>query len=444
MNAGPAPHPSARSRRRWRFVLGLAVLLGASAAVGCHKAAPANPGSRAVDVIVTTSTPAEVVDYQDFTGRLDALMSVDVRARASGYIIKAPFKEGDFVHEGDLLFLIDPRPFKADLAQAEANLHLALAERKLQEKNVARARRLVGGGTISKEEYDQTTANWEKSAANIGAMEAAVERARINLSYTEVRAPLSGRISRRNVDPGNLVNADITALTTIVTVDPMYAYFDVDERTYLNLVESVERGEGVSFSQSAVDQLNAAAATVGLMSSPLGLPPLLAVPGLLPRQSLPVLMRLANQEDFSTVGRINFLDNRLNATTGTIRMRGVFDNPRGYLKSGLFVRIRLPIGNPYSTLLIPDEAIQSDQGRKYVFVVNNQNTVEYRPVQIGQAIHGLRAIKEGLSQNERVVVGGVQRVRPGTVVEAEDQEPAKAPPSALKDLLSSASRARNR
>ncbi len=213
---------------------------------------------------------------------------------------------------------------------------------------------------------------------------------------------MTGRISRRFVDPGNLIMADQTILTTIVADDPAYVYFDVDERTYLDLIQ---------------------ATAPGVTSSISGL-------------QFPVLMRLANEEQFTHGGAVNFIDNQVSATTGTIRMRGVFANPKGLLKSGLFARIRLPIGNPYQTVLIPDEALMSDQGRKYVYVVNDKNEIVYRKVKLGQAIQDLRVIKEGVSPEERVVVQGMQRVRPGVTVTVKNQDPPARPESPLGKLLS--------
>jgi RND family efflux transporter MFP subunit len=203
------------------------------------------------------------------------------------------------------------------------------------------------------------------------------------------------------VDPGNLVNADTTLLTTVVTVNPMYAYFDVDERTYLSLVKTATANSDASFS--------------GLQS--------------------PVLMALANEEDFSQAGTVNFLDNRLSGNTGTIRMRGVFENKKEILKAGLFVRIRLPVASPYRAILVSDEALQSDQGRKFVWVVNEENKVEYRDVKLGHAIGGLRVIKEGLSGTERVIVSGMQRAQQGAQVKVETQDPPKAPESPWAKLL---------
>jgi RND family efflux transporter MFP subunit len=411
---GENEEPAARHAnvRQWPWLIAglpLASLL-AILATGCSQDPPPAPAAKPVQVVVTQPITSEVTDYQDFTGRLDAFRTVDIRARVTGYIVTAPFKEGDLVREGDLLFQIDPRPYAADLNQAKANLNLAEADRKLQEKIVARARRLITGGNIPQEEYDTDVAAYEKSGATVGAMRAAQDRSQLYVDYTRVIAPITGRISRRNVDPGNLVNADNSVLTTIVTENPLYAYFDVDERTYLELVES---------------------ATPSPTSLLAGL-------------SLPVLIRLANEDDYARSGTIDFIDNRVIATTGTVRMRGVFENPNGSLKSGLFVRIRLPIGRPYPALLIPDEALLSDQGRKYVWVVNKENKVEYRPVKLGQAIAGLRVIqppdkgkeaKEGLSKGERVVISGMQRVRPGAQVQATMKAPPKPPESPLARLL---------
>jgi membrane fusion protein, multidrug efflux system len=394
---------------------------------GCEKAQPTKI-SKSPRVIITQPISAVVLDYQDFTGRLDAVKTVEIRARVSGYVTMAPGKEKGVVQEGelvsgpsigkdgkliegDLIFQIDVRPYQADLNQAEANLKVALADRDLQKKNAERAKNLLPAKAISFEEYETTLATLEKSVATVGAMEAMRDRAKLYVDYTRVTAPVSGRVSRRYVDPGNLVNADTTVLTTVVTENPMYAYFDVDERTYLNLlatagVEKTSWSEGLN---------------------------------------IPVMMRLANEADFDLVGKIDFVDNRVVATSGTVRMRGVFDNANGLLKAGLFVRIRLPIGAPYKATVIPDEAILSDQERKYVWVVNKQNEVEYRSVELGQSIRELRALrapqpgkegKEGLTLDDRIIVSGMQRVRKGTVVDAQMQAPPAPPDLALVRLFS--------
>jgi multidrug efflux system membrane fusion protein len=396
-------------RRSACFFLALCMALGSS---GCEKTPPAR-GSKNPRVIVTKPITDTVLDYQDFTGRLDAVKTVEIRARVSGYVMTAPGKEkgvvqeGETVNKGELLFQIDVRPYKADLNQAEANLKLALADCDLQKKNAERARVLLPSNAISKEEYETVLAAKEKSEATVGAMEAAKERAQLYLDYTRVVAPVSGRISRRFVDPGNLITADSTVLTTIVTEDPMYAYFDVDERTYLDLLASVSPGQ----------------ASWGLQ--------------------LPVMMRLANEKEFDRVGTVDFVDNRVIANTGTVRVRGRFQNPSGLLKAGLFTRIRLPLGSPYKAIVIPDEAIMSDQERKYVWVVNAKNEVEYRSVKLGQSIRDLRVVrnpdpgmegKEGLTENELIIVSGMQRVRNGIQVDVETQASPAAPEMPLVRL----------
>ena len=394
------------------LLFGIAALSACLLAAGCRPAPPPNR-NKVIEVLVTTPITDEVTDYQDFTGRMDALMTVDIRPRVSGYVMQAPFKEGDLVEEGDLLFEIDPRTYKADLELAEANLRQAEAEAKLQDHRASRARRLIGTNSISPEDYDQITALRDKAIATVGAMKAARDRAELYLGFTRIVAPMSGRVSRCLVDPGNLVNADQTILTNLVAEDKMYTYFDVDERTYLEL-KSLTSGSSSWFSS-----LN-----------------------------FPVLMRLAHEEDFAHKGEVNFLDNRLNGNTGTVRMRALFDNAKGILKSGLFARIRLPIGIPYKTLLIPDEALQSDQGRKYVYVVKKEkdaegkeiDKVEYRAVKLGQAVEGLRSIKEGLKQGERVIVTGMQRVRPGVTVQAKKQDPPSPPKSSLTKMLALSSK----
>jgi multidrug efflux system membrane fusion protein len=386
-----------------------ALLLLTVCGSGCDRAGPAK-GTKNPRVIVTRPITDTVMDYQDFTGRLEAVKTVEIRARVSGYVTSVEFKEGEIVKEGSLLFQIDVRPYKADLNQAEANLKVALADRDLQKRNAERAKTLLPSNAISKEDYETVHAASEKSGATVGAMEAARDRAKLYLDYTRVIAPVTGRISRRYVDPGNLITADNTVLTTLVTENPMYAYFDVDERTYLDLLAHVAPGRSSWYE--------------GL--------------------KLPVMMLLANEKEFEKVGIVDFVDNRVIATTGTVRMRGVFQNPGALLKAGLFVRIRLPIGSAYKALLIPDEAIQSDQERKYVWVVSDKNEVEYRSVTLGPSLKELRVIrpaqagregKEGLEEGERIIISGMQRVRKGVQVDAEMQEPPAPPGMPLVRLL---------
>jgi multidrug efflux system membrane fusion protein len=376
---------------------------------GCNNTASRVPDKKPAEVVVTTPVADEVADYQDFTGRLDGLKTVDIRARASGFILSAPFKEGDMVREGDTLFLIDPTTYKADFNLAEANLRLAKADENLQQKNASRASALIKTNAMAQEDYETTLATAEKSQATVAAMAATRDRAKEYLQYTKVIAPWDGRISRRLVDPGNLVNADNTVLTTLVKDDQLYAYFDVDERTYLTL-------SGSGTSSAAASKLQ-----------------------------FPVLLQLANEDQFSRTGVVNFIDNRVSSNTGTIRMRAVFDNPGGALRAGLFVRIRLPIGGAYRSLLVPSEAILSDQGRKYVYIVNEKDEIAYRTVNLGQEIKGLHVIRdavvkdgkvvEGLAPGEKVVISGMQRVRPGVQVHVTMQDPPQPPGSPLSKLM---------
>jgi membrane fusion protein, multidrug efflux system len=406
--------PSRRSsygQRRWTLLAGIPVAVASALLLsGCDNGASATHGTKKPKVVVTTPITDTVMDYQDFTGRLDAVQSVDIRARVSGFITEAPFKEGDPVKEGDLLFQIDIRPYKADLNQAMANLKLSIADRDYQVQNAERAGRMFATKAISTDDYQKALMERDKSAAAVGAFEAAREKAKLYVDYTRVTSPLTGRISRRFVDPGNLVNQDNTILTTVVTENPVWGWFDVDERTYLNLLAQI---------------------APGLKSWSEGL-------------SLPVMMQLANEKDFQRIGTVNFVDNRITATTGTVKMRGVFDNSTDMLKPGLFARFRLPMGAAYQSIIIPDEAIQSDQERKYVWVVNKNNEVEYRSVTLGQAIGELRVIrpaekgkegKEGLAVDERIIISGMQRVRKGTVVEADAQPPPEPPHMALVRLI---------
>ena len=378
----------------------LPVLVGLT---GCSREPAKAPERRTPEVVVAMPAVAQVADYEDFTGRLDGLKTVEIRARVTGFILTAPFKEGDLVHEGDRLFTIDPLTYKADFDLASANLKLAKADLNLQQKITARARVLMRQSAMAQEDYDTAVATAEKSQATIEAMAATKDRAKLYVDYTLVNAPLTGRISRRLVDPGNLVNADNTVLTSIVSDDQLYAYFDVDERCYLNLIATASSSAGTS--------------------------------GLADQLQFPALLRLANEEEFTRSGMVNFVDNRVNANTGTIRMRAIFANPNGALRAGLFVRIRLPIGAPYEALMIPDEAILSDQGRKYVYVDDEKDEVSYKTVTLGQEMKGQVVVKSGLKKTDRVIVEGLQRIRPGIQVTAEVRPPAKLPESPLNKLL---------
>jgi RND family efflux transporter MFP subunit len=357
----------------------LAVLLSCPLLAGCGPA-PAQSSSPppAPEVLVSLPVSREVTDYVDFPGRIEAVNSIEVRARVTGYLAKVNFQEGADVKEGDVLFEIDARPYKAALDQAMGNLVSMEARLKRLDADLARVKKLVDTRAISQEDHDKIVGDRGEAAASLQALGAAVERAQLDLTFTKVVAAVSGRISRRYIDPGNLVKADETALTTIVSLDPIYAYFDADERTTLRLQRLV-RAQKIKWSLNA---------------------------------GLPVLLGLADEDGFPRKGTINFADNRLDPDTGTWRLRGLFPNPDFALSPGMFVRMHAPVGESYQATLVSEQALGTDQGQKFVYVVNNDNKVEYRRVKVGALHGGLRVITENLSAKEKVVVSGLQRVRP--------------------------------
>jgi RND family efflux transporter MFP subunit len=397
--------------------------------VGCAQPPVAAPPSE--PAIVSVSHPIErgVTDYADFTGRTAAVHSVEVRARVDGYLDSVNFNEGSLVKKGDVLFVIDPRPFVAELNRAKALLEVAnanytqstaqLNEAQAQEsravagldyarRRLQRSDRLLPGNVITQEEYDlqksqllqaeadlrRAKAGISSARAAIGSAKAAVESAHaavalaeLNLTYTRVTAPVDGRISRELVTIGNLVqagqNGGGTLLTTIVSVDPMYVYFDIDEGTDLEIRRLIREGQTPATRDA----------------------------------ELPVLLGLANEEGFPHRGTINFVDNQMNPRTGTLRLRGVFANDDEFLSPGYFVRVRLPIGEPHSALLVNERALESNQGQRILYVVDDKNAVVARDVELGARHEGLRVIKQGLAASDRVVVNGLQHIQPGATVE---------------------------
>jgi RND family efflux transporter MFP subunit len=344
---------------------------------------------------VTVSQPLarEVTEWDEYTGRLEAVESVDVRARVSGYLQSIHFTDGATVKKGALLFVIDPRPYQAELDRAKAALEQAIARFERTQKDFARAQQLVRSRAISQEEVDTRSADQREAQEAVQAARAAVEAARLNVEFTQVRAPISGRISRHLVTEGNLINGgtgDSTLLTTIVSLDPIYGYFEVDERSYLKYTHLWRNGTNGTRPASR-------------------------------NGKIPVYLGLANETGFPHQGHLDFIDNRLDPNTGTMTGRAIFPNPDLALVPGLFARTRLQGSSRYEALLIPDEAIGSDQTQRFVLVVNDQNTVEYRQVKPGPMIDGLRVIRNGLRPEEWVIVNGVQRVRPGAKVAPQKQ-----------------------
>jgi RND family efflux transporter MFP subunit len=368
--------------------IGSALVLGFSLAVtGCARAPAEAPPAAPVTVTVSYPVERDVTDQAEFTARIAAVDSVDVKAHVWGYLDKVNFKEGALVKKGDVLFELDPRPYEALLNQAKAKVRQDEAQLAFDEAEYQRNLLLVRTASVSRSDFDKSVAARDVDIANIAADKAAVASNELNLQYTKVTAPVSGRVSRYNVTVGNLIQSGDqgggTLLTTIVSVDPMYAYFDVDERTIQRIGQLTRQGNARSASETV----------------------------------WPVSLGLATEEGFPHQGTINFVDNQVNPKTGTLRVRGVFPNKDEALSPGFFGRVRVPVGLPHKALLVSDRALDTDQGQKILYVVNDKNEVVSRPVRVGALHDGLRAIEDGLKPGERVIVNGLQLVRPGITVE---------------------------
>lgn len=342
---------------------------------------------------VTVARPVvrEVIEWDEYTGRLVAVESVEVRARVNGYLQSIHFNDGAIVKKGDLLFVIDPRPYQAELDRAVAELQLANARLELAKSDYARAQRLLQVRAISEEEADTRASRQRETQEQLQAARAAVDAAKLNVEFTRITAPIAGRISRKLVTQGNLINggtAESTLLTTIVSLDPIHCYVEADERAYLKYVRLAQEGKRAS-SREARN---------------------------------PAYLALADETGFPHKGYIDFVDNRLDPNTGTMTGRAIFPNPDMTLTPGLFARVRIPGSAKYEALMIPDEAIGTDLSQKFVFVVNDQSIVEYRAVHLGPIISGLRVIREGLKPEEWVIIKGTQRARANTKVDPERQE----------------------
>jgi membrane fusion protein, multidrug efflux system len=355
--------------------------------------------------VVMVATPVErnVTDYQIFTVRTDAVESVDIKARVTGYLKEILFKDGSDVKSGDVLFKIDDRPYKAALDEATANVAYAKAALVEAEANyqIAVNVRKANPAAISEQVINQRLGARDEAAASVLQAEASVESAQLNFNWCTVAAPIAGRIDRHFVDAGNLVSQDVTSLTNIVSIKPIWAYFDVDQNTALDVEKLITEGKMKRVSETTVD--------VGLS--------------------------LGEGPGFPIAGTLDFVSNQLDPNTGSLRVRAVFPNTDGFIGSGMFGRIRVPIGEPHDAFLVLDEAIGTNQGQKYVLVVDDQNQVEYRPVDVGQDQAGLREVKryreivepgadgadttkqvEVLQPTDRIIVQGLQRVRPGATV----------------------------
>jgi multidrug efflux system membrane fusion protein len=384
---------SSHARACGACVLGLACVFAAAIA-GCEARATKVVSAEAPVVPVGQPVQREVTDYVDFTGRTEAVYPVDIRPRVTGYLVDMPFEEGAEVKAGDLLFVIDPRPYKAQLDQAQGQVDLYQASLRLAKTTLTRDRAINASspGSVSQQQFDQEQAMVDEAEARVEAYKKSMEIYRLSYEFTNVVSPVDGQISRYYLTLGNLVNQDQTLLTTVVSVDPMYVYFEMDEPTLLRTRKAVNEGK------------------------------------IKPRdkgEKLPVFMGLEGEDGFPHPGTINFVNNQVNPTTGSILVRGVFPNPlpnggRRLLSPGMFVRIRLPIGERHPALLVTDRAVGSDQGLKYVYVLDAENKAQYRRVTTGTPQDGgLRIIEQGLKPDDWVVFGGLQQVRPRMMVRPE-------------------------
>lgn len=406
-------------------------LIAIAALAGCNSGLPSGPPAERPVVPVSYPVEREVIDYVDYTGRTDAVQSVNIIPRVTGYLVKMPFKEGSEVKAGDLLFEVDPRPYRAQLDQSSAQIALAEAQYQFAKANFERDLILADKNAISQKDFEQDKAAFEEAKARVNAYKASTDVYALNLEFTTIKSPIDGKVSRYYLTLGNLVNQDQTLLTTVMSLDPMYVYFDMDERTVLRVRDAINQGR-ITKVRNIGD--------------------------------IPVFISLAHEEDFRHKGKLNFFNNQVNAATGTITVRAEFDNPepvltgqpnrtrlalaasiaalgawpqtewapclafdqlsvpRGVrlLSPGMFVRVRMPIGNAHRAILVIDRALGSDQGLKYVYVLDKENKVQYRRVQTGALQEdGLRVIESGLTAKDRVVVGALQQIRPGMQIEPE-------------------------
>jgi RND family efflux transporter MFP subunit len=361
-----------------KLLAGLAMVLLAA----CGKAPPAGPPPPP-EVSVAQVVAREITEWDEYTGRLEAKDTVEIRPQVSGYLQKVNFTEGKEVGKDELLFQIDPKPFQAELDRAQAEAEKSRTAAQLAVSDLTRAEKLLGTRAISQEEYDQRVAASRSAASAVRAAEAATEVARLNLSYTRITSPIAGRIGRAEVTPGNLVSGGqsgaATRLATVVSLQPMYAYFEAAEQDYLKYMDLARSGAR----PLSRDVKN------------------------------PVQMAVGNETEFKHEGYMDFVDNRVQTATGTLQGRAVFPNPDRHLTPGMFVRVRLIGSGKYRGLLINDRAIATDQDRRYVLAVGAGDKLEYRAVTTGPVVDGLRVVRQGLKEGERIVVNGLQRVRPG-------------------------------
>ena len=383
--------------RPLRLAGGLAlVLVGCLAIVGCMRAPAQQPTMPPPAVTVSYPLERELADYAEFTGQTAAVKSVDVRARVWGFLQSVNFTEGALVKKGDLLFQIDPRPYQALVNQAQSKIAQDQAQLKHNDALYQRYQKLRSRGAATPEDLDKALADRDSIQATLMADKADLEAKQLDLNFTRIDAPITGRVSRFEVTEGNVVQSGQnggTLLTTIVSVDPMFVYFDIDERTLLLVQRQVQSGQMKNVQETA----------------------------------FPISVGLADEPNFPRQGSVNFMDNKVDPGTGTLRLRANIENHDDMLTPGLFVRCHLPLGEPRRMTLVSEQAMGSDQGQKYVYLVNDKNEIVYRPVKVGRLYGGLRVIEDGLSKSDKVVVIGLQRVQPGAKVEPKLAEMPSRP-----------------
>ncbi len=353
---------------------------------GCQPEAeipvPPPPKITAAEVITD-----EVIEYSEYSGRLDSAQDVEIRSRVSGYLNKIHFEEGDRVQKGQLLFSIDPRPFVMESNRAAAAVSQARAALSLAESNFARIEALIKQKAISQQEYDLRQSEVVQARANLELAQAELQRADLNLEFTEVRSPIDGISGQHLANQGNLVSGGsegATLLTTVVPHDPIYVYFEIDEATMLKLSRRIMKGELSGRGQA---------------------------------EAIPVELKLADESEYIRTGVLDFVNNRLDENTATLLGRAKFENSDQFLTPGLFARVRIRSSRPYQGILVPDEATGTMQSKKFVWVINGENQPEKRFVELGPAFNGLRIVNSGLSAGEQIVINGLQMIRPGSPVD---------------------------
>jgi membrane fusion protein, multidrug efflux system len=408
-------------------------------AAGCQRGLPKVPAAEPPAIPVAHPVQRYVTDYLDYTGRTNAKDAVVIQPRVTGQLVKMPFREGAEVKKGDLLFEIDPRPYQAQYEAAQAQVALYEASLRYAKATNERFRALAEKqpGAVSARELDQYQALEDQAIANLKLANANLESAKLNLDWTKVTSPIDGRISRYYLTHGNLVNQDMTQLTTVMSMDPMYVYFDMDEPTFLRVNRAITEGSITPVKDAGEPRPVWSASTVAFLASPLGPGPFMAATSFnVPAgaANVEVLMGLQGEEGYPHRGSVNFVDNQVNPGTGSIAVRGQFPNPKlsgntQLLVPGMFVRIRLPIDQPHPALLVLDRVITSDQGLKYVYVVDvdGDKKTQQKPVTLGPLQEdGFRVITKGLKAEDWVVISGLQQVRPQMLI--QPQKAKRMPP----------------